>query len=121
MILGVGPILKEALDAAEKLKEDNNIDVSVYSMGGIRPLDIDFLERIASQKYKAWLTLEEHGLSGGLGATINNWSIINNKNIKIVNLTTPNNFIHNLGNQSFVRESLHLNKNSIVKKIIELC
>ena len=57
-------------------------------MSSIKPLDEIFLRKMLDRKFKAWLTLEEHGFMGGLGIRINNWLF---KNHKYKNLKTiPN-------------------------------
>ena len=68
------------------------------------------------------MTLEEHGLSGGVASSINNWVINNNieLNFKILNICTPNKFIHNLGNQDYVRNVLGIDSHNIVSIILEL-
>lgn len=120
LLLGIGPILNEALKASEKLKILHNRDLCVVSMGGVEPIDEDFLSSMLCRKYNCWITLEEHGMVGGLGSKINNW--LNKKNISrnfdVINIHTPNEFIHNLGNQSFVRKNLGLDSNGILQKII---
>ena len=71
LLIGIGPILEEALKASQSLKE-KGINLAVASMGSVRPLDIEFLEK-AKEKFKTWITLEEHGIIGGLGSSILEW------------------------------------------------
>ena len=120
LLLGIGPILNEALKASEKLKKMYNKNLCVVSMGGVEPLDEEFLLKMISKNYSCWVTLEEHGIHGGLGARINNWLSKKKflKDFNVINIHTPNEFIHNLGNQSFVRESLGLDSNGILSQII---
>ena len=72
-----------------------------------------------SKNFTHWVTLEEHGIHGGLGSRINNW--LKSKNISInfdvINIHTPNEFIHKLGNQDFVRSSLGLDADGIFQRI----
>ena len=71
------------------------------------------------RKFKCWITLEEHGFQGGIGSKINNWLITkkNNKNFDIINMCSPNAFIHYLGNQDYVRKKVGLDSKAIVKVI----
>lgn len=123
LILGVGPILLEALKASDLLKENHKLTSCIVSLGGISPLDYSFLEKMEKKNFKYWFTLEEHGLKGGLGSEINNWLIKSQKfkNIKIENICTPNEFIHNLGNQTYIREKLKINSSGILERILNKC
>ena len=68
----IGPITVEAIIAAKTLKEEG-ISVAVATMSSIRPLDNSFLDSMIKLDFKKWITLEEHGLIGGLGSTILEW------------------------------------------------
>ena len=121
LIIGVGPILEEALKANEFLEKYHQISLCIASLGGINPLDFKFLEEMTKINFKYWFTLEEHGLKGGLGSEINNWLVRTKtfNKIKIENICTPNTFIHELGNQSFLREKLNINSKGIVERILK--
>ena len=115
IILCIGPIIEEAIKARDKLKGDN-VDLGIASLGGIVPLDENFLKDIISRKYKTWITLEEHYNIGGLGSTILEW-LNDNKLLNSINLYrmgSPKEFIHELGDQHFTRNQLGLDANSIV-------
>ena len=122
LLIGVGPILNEALKAAEILKSEYQISLCVVSFGGIEPIHEDFLRDSIAADFRGWITLEEHGFAGGLGSKINNWILKNsNSNLpNIINLSAPKEFIHNLGNQQYVRNELGLNSSAIVEKIINI-
>lgn len=67
-IIGAGPILYEALIAAEELRS-LGIDACVVNMISIKPIDIELLEKVA-QKTGRIVTIEEHMVYGGIGSTI---------------------------------------------------
>ena len=71
-------------------------------------MDEDFLLKFLNRKYKCVVTLEEHGFEGGFGSSIINWISKNNlkHNFQLLNICTPNKFVHHLGNQSYVRNVL---------------
>ena len=121
LILSVGPIINEALKAAELLKKDG-IDLCVASMGGIVPLDIEFLSDMKSRNFSYWITLEEHGIIGGLGTSIIEWlSDSNNLNkIQLKRLGIPKIFINKLGNQEYIRSQFRLDCEGIKQQILEL-
>jgi len=121
LIIGVGPILAEALKAREFLEKHHQISICIASLGSVCPLDLSFLEEMTKRNFRQWFTLEEHYLKGGLGSGINNWLIKSQNiyNIKIQNICVPNEFIHRLGSQSFTRDILKLNSKGIVKMILK--
>ena len=120
LVIGIGPILGEALKASQNLKE-NGINLAVASMGSLRPLDIEFLEK-AKQKFKIWITLEEHGIIGGLGSSILEWISERqyNRDIKLYRLAAPTKFINELGDQSFIRSKLKIDAEGITNFLLEL-
>ena len=67
-IIGCGPILGEALEAAELLKKQE-IDVMVINSHTIQPLDEEGILK-AAKLTGAIVTVEEHQIAGGLGSTI---------------------------------------------------
>ena len=62
-----GPLVYEALLAAEELK--NQIDVEVVNVHTIKPLDAEAIVRSAKKTGRV-ITLEEHQISGGLGGAV---------------------------------------------------
>ncbi len=67
-VIGCGPILAEALKAAEKLAKEN-IHVEVINNHTIKPLDEKTLLK-SIVKTHAVVTVEEHQIAGGLGSAI---------------------------------------------------
>ena len=121
LILGIGPIISESLNAAQELA-DEGISVNVASLGSVRPLDEDFLRKMVKRKFKTWVTLEEHGFIGGLGSTILEWLLDNNfiNSVNLKRIAIQNKFIHELGDQKYIRNKLKLDKKGIksfLKKI----
>jgi len=121
LLLGVGPILGEALKAAEMLKS-KGVNLCVASMGGVSPLDVEFLSQMVSRNFTHWITLEEHGIVGGLGSSIIEWlsESNNSKTINLRRLGVPKQFINKLGNQEYTRNQLGLDCLGIKRKILEL-
>ena len=121
LLLGVGPIIGEALKASELLKS-HGVDLCVASMGGVVPLDNEFLEKMIERKFSHWVTLEEHGIIGGLGTSIIEWlfDTNNSKNINLTRLGVPKIFINRLGNQLYTRKQLGLDFSGIKKSILAL-
>ena len=121
IILGIGPILSEALEAA-KLLSKYGLDIAVASMGSVRPLDSNFLIEIENQKFNKWITLEEHYTNGGLGSTIMEWMFekkLSDK-VELTKLGVPNAFINKLGSQNYIRRKLGIDAEGIKNKILSI-
>lgn len=69
-IIANGVILKNALEAATILENDN-IGCSVIDMHTVSPIDVDRLEELS--KTKLIVTIEEHNIHGGLGSAVSEW------------------------------------------------
>lgn len=116
LLLGVGPILGEAIQAAEDVAT-MGISVAVASLGGIKPLDKHFLAAMA-ERYQLWLSLEEHGITGGLGSALLEWLADRGQHaIRMRRLGVPDMFQHELGNQAYARRRLGLDAMGIAKSI----
>ena len=121
IILGIGPILFEAIEAA-KLLSKFGLDIAVASMGSVRPLDSNFLIEIENQKFNKWITLEEHYTNGGLGSTIMEWMFekkLSDK-VELTKLGVPNAFINKLGSQNYIRRKLGIDAEGIKNKILSI-
>lgn len=67
-IVGVGPILRKAMKAAEDL-DHAGISTAVFNARFVKPLDRSLLDAIAA-RFTHVLTLEENTIVGGLGAAV---------------------------------------------------
>ncbi len=68
-IIGCGPILFQAIQAASILKNQHNISVAILNCHTIKPLDTRTIEAYA-KKTKRIITIEEAQIAGGLGSAI---------------------------------------------------
>ncbi len=117
LLLGIGPILSEALKASMML-EEQGIQLGVASVGSIKPLDHSFLQQCVVEGYNHWISLEEHHQTGGLGSALLEWLSEQQINTIVLNrMGIADHFVHHLGAQNFVRESEGLNANAIVNLV----
>ena len=117
LLIGVGPIISEALQASAVL-EETGIQMAVASMGSVKPLDIHFLRECVGKNYKHWITLEEHHKDGGLGTTVLEWlSKQHINNIRLHRVGVDDHFVHKLGKQYYVREAEGLNADAIARLV----
>tara|TARA_B100000886_G_C20426966_1_gene494692 strand:- start:9755 stop:10681 length:927 start_codon:yes stop_codon:yes gene_type:complete len=123
LILSLGPIISEAIEASSKLKANLGVTSSVVSLGSLKPLDEQFLKKKLSENYKYWVTLEEHSVMGGLGMNIADWLQKNSygNKIKLIKLAIQDTFIHKLGNQKYMRSKCGLDSGSIFENLKNLC
>lgn len=68
-ILALGTMVHPALEAAELLAKENNIDVTVINSRFVKPLDQELICSLARGQGKI-LTVEEHVLAGGFGSAV---------------------------------------------------
>ena len=116
LLVGVGPILGEALQAAEDLAPAG-ISVAVASLGSVKPLDELFLASMA-ERFPHWLSLEEHGITGGLGSALLEWLADRGRPaIRLRRLGVPDAFLHELGNQAYARSQLGLDAGGLAQTI----
>lgn len=116
LVLGIGPIISEALVASQHL-EDFGLSIAVASLGGVKPLDTDFLESMQN-RYRTWISLEEHSILGGIGDALLDWiSKSQNKNIALHKLGIKDAFIHSLGKQDYIRSQLGIDSAGLVRFI----
>ncbi len=69
VIYGAGPLLYEALLAAEALEEDKGLSVAVINVHTVKPIDVDTIVEYA-KKCGAAVTVEEHQVMGGFGSAV---------------------------------------------------
>ena len=120
LLLGIGPILSEALTASTMLEQEG-IELAIASMGSIKPLDNHFLKRCITQGYSHWISLEEHHKTGGLGSALLEWlseQQINNIALKRIGIS--DHFVHRLGAQNYVRKTEGLDAESIANTVRSL-
>jgi len=119
LVLGVGPILGEALQAAEAVAAEG-VSVAVASLGGVKPLDTAFLEEMA-KRFPRWLSLEEHGITGGLGSALLEWLAERvGPAIRLKRLGVPDAFLHELGNQNYTRQALGLDAPGLAQSFLKV-
>jgi transketolase len=68
-IIGAGPLLYQALVAAEVLSEEMGIEARVLNMHTIKPLDVKAITK-AAKETGAIVTVEEAQVAGGLGGAV---------------------------------------------------
>lgn len=115
-LLSAGTVMPEVLGAADLLKE-KGISAEVASVHSIKPLDGDYI-RSASNRFKLLVTIEEHGLIGGLGSAVSEWCAKENILVPQLSLGTPDEFMHEIGTQHYARERYGLVAEKIAERVV---
>ncbi|WMY11807.1 transketolase family protein [Paraburkholderia phenoliruptrix] len=68
-VIALGSVVGEALDACEAVAEIDGIKPTLVNLSSLRPLDVDALATII-ERHESIVTVEEHSLHGGIGATV---------------------------------------------------
>ena len=119
-ILSTGPVLSEALSAAEALRKDG-IEVGVYNCICLKPFDADALESIAS-RYEAIVSIEEHNVMGGLGSIVADHLLALRPSAmpRLVKLGLQDVYTSVVGCQSYLRKHYGLASGDVARAVREL-
>lgn len=75
VIIACGSLVYQSIRAA-KMLDDEGVKVAVLNMATIKPLDSKMLD-VYARKSRAFVTVEEHQVAGGLGGAVAEWSVQN--------------------------------------------
>ena len=91
-ILGVGPLLYKAKEAADILQQQG-ISAAVANMRFVKPLDVDMIKRLSH--VKLMVTVEENSLVGGFGSAVAEYLMDSglSRNLDLLRLGLPDKFI----------------------------
>ncbi|MAF80296.1 transketolase [bacterium] len=111
-----GPIISEALRAAEILEKEN-ISTEVINMHTIKPLNADIVCDRA-KKRKMLFTLEEHNVIGGLGSAVAEIvSKIRDPRAPLHCFGVPDKWPKLFGSQQYLREQMGISGELVAEKI----
>lgn len=108
-ILNFGPLLQEALQAAEQL------DATVANMRFVKPLDHTLLCQLAEQ-HETLITLEDNATIGGAGSGVNEWLAAQNIQRRVINLGLPDRYIEH-GSREALLASCGLDAQGIITRV----
>lgn len=83
-IIGTGSILKDILDAADRLAQDG-INVRVINMHTIKPIDEGIIKKAIEETGRI-MTVEDHNVIGGLGSAVSEVIAESGKGVKFKRL-----------------------------------
>lgn len=122
-ILAVGTLVYRALEAAEKLKNEDNIDLTVINVRYIKPLDnqliLDYVNRNKKllKKKKRVITIEDGIRNGGFSTLIRELLLAENvKNYSLLALGVPEETIEVASREELLAQ-FHLNAEGIYSEV----
>lgn len=116
-ILALGAIIKNALSAADDLSKQG-LEVDVYDMIWMKPLDKKLLKEVAS-KYEYVVTIEDGVLAGGFGSAVNHYFSKLKKRPKVKNMGIPDEWIMH-GSVSQLQKKCGYDAEGVKKTILDL-
>ncbi|CAG8998161.1 MAG: 1-deoxy-D-xylulose-5-phosphate synthase [Candidatus Celerinatantimonas neptuna] len=108
-VLCFGPLLHEALKAAEKL------NMTVVDMRFVKPLDHHCIDQLIAT-HEHLVTLEDNAVMGGAGSAIGEYLAQARHNITLTQLGLPDQFIAQ-GTQQQVYEQLGLDSQGLINRL----
>ncbi|MBT8762507.1 1-deoxy-D-xylulose-5-phosphate synthase [Desulfohalobiaceae bacterium Ax17] len=120
LIVAIGSRVYPALEAAQELEEENDLQIAVYNARFVKPLPEDDLRQLAS-KFNKLLLVEENVLAGGFGSAVLEFLADNGllTNLMIKRIGLPDKFVEH-GPQKVLRQMLGLGKDGIKKSVLKL-
>lgn len=92
VILTIGPVADYALEAAGRARKELGLDVAVYDMIYLKPIDATILEQVAATGAPV-ITVEDGTVDGGLGSAVLEWFASAGVSLPVTRLGVPDRFI----------------------------
>jgi transketolase len=116
-LISTGNILPVVVKAAEEL-DRIGLSAQIVSCHTVKPLDLEFLG-FAFSRFQLVVTIEEHSRIGGLGGSVAEWFTDQPLlNAKLHRIGTSDLFLHEVGNQAYVRQRFGLTASAISKQVV---
>lgn len=115
--LAIGPMVANALEAAEKLKA-KGVSAAVYDMIFAKPVDNDIVDEVSSLNIPVF-TLEDGTTVGGLGSAVADRLTETGKNVPFIKIGVPDNFVTH-GTIAELQKLCRMDSDSIVEKVLSV-
>lgn len=114
-VIATGPVVAEALAAADILKE-RGVELGVYNCISLKPFDEIGLREIAARS-SVLITLEEHNVVGGLGSIVSDCLTATPcaRLPRLVRLGLQDEYTSIVGSQAYLRKNYGLSAADIVR------
>ena len=114
LVIGVGPLLYDAINAIEELK----INAAIINARFVKPIDKELILQYA-QKIKNIITLEEGTINGGFGSAVLELLEDNGIKANVKRIGVPDEFIEH-GKSDIQKKLIGIDKEGIKKTIQEI-
>jgi transketolase len=117
VLLSSGTMLETTVHVAKELAR-RGISAEVTTFPTIKPLDQTYLSS-AEDRFKLFVTVEEHTVLGGLGSAISEWLLRDGRKprVRLLQFGTPDQFFEEAGETEYARECLGLSMDHIVDRV----
>ena len=119
-LFSIGAITEVVYAAAQQLVSEHGIDTEVVHIHTLKPLDRDAITSRAASR-KAFVTVEEHMINGGLGSAVCEVLAEHGISIPFFRMGMRDRYAHVIGKQDFLRAEAGLSKEAIVQRVLTLC
>ncbi len=116
-VVGAGPVVNRALEAALEMKSERGVNPSIYNIRYIKPLDEEMLSEIAD-RHKVVITVEDGTVAGGLHGAVAEYMASLPVPVAVRAVGIPDEYISQ-GTQEELREECGLTKSSLMKVMTE--
>ena len=114
-VIGYGPILKKAMDAAAAL-ESQGVSVAVASLHTVKPLDREGIARVLA-RFQRVVVLEEMVPRGGLGEAVKALAWESGAKCQLRSLSLKHEFVHVYGSHDELLAAHGLTTDAIVRAL----
>ncbi len=117
VVLAVGAMVHTALEAAERIAEQDDVEVSVVNARFVKPFDLSLLARIADSA-KIIVTVEENQRRGGFGQGVADYLLSNGYRGKFLALAIDDSFVTHGTREELLRD-VGLDVSGVTRSISE--
>ncbi len=118
-LIATSTMLPVAMQTAQILLEQHQINVAVQSFPSIKPLDHNFVQQCIKQGSPIF-TLEEHSPLNGLGSAVAEIIAESGQGICFHRFAMKDEYTHQIGSQQYLRHAYGLSAEQIAGKVREL-
>ena len=109
--------MAELADQVRKGLKEKGYCCSLVNARFVKPLDTELLERLA-ENHDLYVTIEENMLTGGFGEQVLDYISVAGINVRVKNFGIADDYVEH-GNVDLLRREVGLDKDTIVKQIID--
>ncbi|MTD43005.1 1-deoxy-D-xylulose-5-phosphate synthase [Conexibacter sp. W3-3-2] len=119
-LLGYGTGVQKALDAADRLRDEHGLEVTVADARFAKPIDLELATRLATD-HELLVTLEEGVLAGGFGSAV--WEALNEHptpgaDARILRIGVPDRYITH-GKPALLHEEIGFTGEAVARRVLE--